>query len=152
MEYQINHKNFIKNKIYLKIPPFKIDLIYNNKKIKGKRGKFFLKDDNNKEREIKLVDYLITSPYVTIDKNERVNVLSPVPLYVFIFLVPALLMIRFGILGWVLGALTVYSVRNINTDTSKTILMKSLMSILAIVISYIILIALIFALNIFVSK
>ena len=86
------------------------------------------------------------------DKNERVNVLSPVPLYVFIFLVPALLMIRFGILGWVLGALTVYSVRNINTDTSKTILMKSLMSILAIVISYIILIALIFALNIFVSK
>lgn len=152
MEYQINHKNFIKNKIYLKISPFKIDLIYNNKKIKGKKGKFFLKDDNNKEREIKLVDYLITSPYVTIDKNERVNVLSPVPLYVFIFLVPALLMIRFGILGWVLGALTVYSVRNINTDTSKTILMKSLMSILAIVISYIILIALIFALNIFVSK
>ena len=32
MEYQINHKNFIKNKIYLKISPFKIDLIYNNKR------------------------------------------------------------------------------------------------------------------------
>ena len=62
MEYPVKHKDFIKNKITLQLSPTKIQVMYNGEEVKGKRGKFYLEDDNRKTREIKLMDYLITPP------------------------------------------------------------------------------------------
>ena len=64
MEYPVKHKDFIKNKITLRLSPMKIQVIYNGGEVKGKRGKFYLEDDNRKTREIKLMDYLITPPRI----------------------------------------------------------------------------------------
>lgn len=147
MEYPVKHKDFIKNKITLQLSPTKIQVMYNGEEVKGKRGKFYLEDDNRKTREIKLMDYLITPPYITIDKHEKIHIFTEIQKYMFLFLVPSILMIRFGIIGWVLGAISIYSIRNINIDTSRTLSNKCLMNLLIIIVSYIILIALIVLIN-----
>ena len=54
MEYPVKHKDFIKNKITLQLSPTKIQVMYNGEEVKGKRGKFYLEDDNRKTREIKI--------------------------------------------------------------------------------------------------
>ncbi len=56
MEYPVKHKDFIKNEITLQLSPTKIQVMYNGEEVKGKRGKFYLEDDNRKTREIKLMD------------------------------------------------------------------------------------------------
>lgn len=148
MEYCVRHKDFIKNKIFLEISPMKIQVKYNNEIVKGKRGKYILEDDNNKKREIKIVDYLITSPFITIDKNEKVSVFPNISKYVIAFLIPAILMIRFGVIGWALSAISIYSIRNISLDKEKVLSKKLIISFLVIIISYIILFSLIMIINI----
>lgn len=144
MELHVNHKDFIKNRISILFSAFKIQVLYNGTPAKAKRGKYHLEDDNKKIREVKVVDYLVTSPYVTVDKTEKISVFPKVPRYMFILFVPSILMIRFGIIGWAVAALSVYSIRNICISEERTTLNKCLMSIMVIVASYVILIALLF--------
>lgn len=136
MELRVNHRDFIKNKITIQFSPLKIQVLYNGEPVKSKRGKYILKDDNKREREVKIVDYLISSPYVTIDKTEKIEVFSKVPKYMFVFLVPSIIMIRFGVLGWAMAALSIYSIRNVFISDDKTIGAKCFMSVVVIIISY----------------
>ena len=152
MEYPVKHKDFIKNKITLQLSPMKIKVIYNGEEVKGKRGKFLLEDDNRKIREIKLMDYLITAPYITVDKHEKISVFTSIQKFMFLFLVPSILMIRFGIIGWVLGAISIYSIRNITIDTTRSTSNKCMMNIFIIISSYIIMLALILLINLVAFK
>lgn len=142
MEIQVHHKDFIKNKITVIFSAWKIQVLYNGKPVKTKRGKYQLEDDNREIRDVKVVDYLITSPYITIDRKEKINIFPTVPKFMFIFIIPSILMIRFGVIGWAVGALGIYSIRNISIDESRTTLNKCLMNLLVIVISYAVLIGL----------
>lgn len=152
MEYPVKHKDFIKNKITLQLSPMKIKVIYNGEEVKGKRGKFLLEDDNRKIREIKLMDYLVTAPYITVDKHEKISVFTNIQKFMFLFLVPSILMIRFGIIGWVLGAISIYSIRNITIDTTRSTSNKCMMNIFIIIFSYIIMLALILLINLVAFK
>ena len=152
MEYPVKHKDFIKNKITLQLSPMKIKVIYNGEEVKGKRGKFLLEDDNRKIREIKLMDYLVTAPYITVDKHEKISVFTNIQKFMFLFLVPSILMIRFGIIGWVLGAISIYSIRNITIDTTRSTSNKCMMNIFIIILSYIIMLALILLINLVAFK
>ena len=152
MEYPVKHKDFIKNKITLQLSPMKIKVIYNGEEIKGKRGKFLLEDDNRKIREIKLMDYLVTAPYITVDKHEKISIFTNIQKFMFLFLVPSILMIRFGIIGWVLGAISIYSIRNITIDTTRSTSNKCMMNIFIIISSYIIMLALILLINLIAFK
>lgn len=152
MEYPVKHKDFIKNKITLQLSPMKIKVIYNGEEVKGKRGKFLLEDDNRKIREIKLMDYLVTAPYITVDKHEKISVFTSIQKFMFLFLVPSILMIRFGIIGWVLGAISIYSIRNITIDTTRSTSNKCMMNIFIIISSYIIMLALILLINLVAFK
>lgn len=152
MEYPVKHKDFIKNKITLQLSPMKIKVIYNGEEVKGKRGKFLLEDDNRKIREIKLMDYLVTAPYITVDKHEKISVFTNIQKFMFLFLVPSILMIRFGIIGWVLGAISIYSIRNITIDTIRSTSNKCMMNIFIIISSYIIMLALILLINLIAFK
>lgn len=152
MEYPVKHKDFIKNKITLQLSPMKIKVIYNGEEVKGKRGKFLLEDDNRKIREIKLMDYLVTAPYITVDKHEKISVFTNIQKFMFLFLVPSILMIRFGIIGWVLGAISIYSIRNITIDTTRSTSNKCMMNIFIIISSYIIMLALILLINLVAFK
>lgn len=152
MEYPVKHKDFIKNKITLQLSPMKIKVIYNGEEVKGKRGKFLLEDDNRKIREIKLMDYLVTAPYITVDKHEKISVFTSIQKFMFLFLVPSILMIRFGIIGWVLGAISIYSIRNITIDTTRSTSNKCMMNIFIIILSYIIMLALILLINLVAFK
>lgn len=152
MEYPVKHKDFIKNKITLQLSPMKIKVIYNGEEVKGKRGKFLLEDDNRKIREIKLMDYLVTAPYITVDKHEKISVFTNIQKFMFLFLVPSILMIRFGIIGWVLGAISIYSIRNITIDTTRSTSNKCMMNIFIIISSYIIMLTLILLINLVAFK
>ena len=152
MEYPVKHKDFIKNKITLQLSPMKIKVIYNGEEVKGKRGKFLLEDDNRKIREIKLMDYLVTAPYITVDKHEKISIFTNIQKFMFLFLVPSILMIRFGIIGWVLGAISIYSIRNITIDTTRSTSSKCMMNIFIIISSYIIMLALILLINLVAFK
>lgn len=152
MEYPVKHKDFIKNKITLQLSPMKIKVIYNGEEVKGKRGKFLLEDDNRKIREIKLMDYLVTAPYITVDKHEKISIFTNIQKFMFLFLVPSILMIRFGIIGWVLGAISIYSIRNITIDTTRSTSNKCMMNIFIIISSYIIMLALILLINLIAFK
>ena len=46
MEIQVHHKDFIKNKITVIFSAWKIQVLYNGKPVKTKRGKYQLEDDN----------------------------------------------------------------------------------------------------------
>lgn len=139
MEIHVHHKDFIKNKIDILLSPFKIQVLYNKTPMKAKWGKYHLEDDNRDIREVKIVDYLITAPYMTIDKKEKIAVFPSVPKYMFALIVPFILMLRFGIIGWALGALGIYSVRNICLSSERTTVNKCLTSVGIIAALYILL-------------
>lgn len=135
MEIKINHRDFIKNKLGLNFSTMRLQILYNGEPVKTKWGKAYLKDDNNRERVVKIVDFLFTTPYITIDKIEKISILPNVPKYMFLFIVPSILMFRGGIIGYVLGALSIYVIRNICLS-DKTTGQKCVMNIIAIVVFY----------------
>lgn len=145
MECYVNHRDFIKNKISLQVSPTKIQIKYNNKIVKGTRGNYLLKDDNNREREIKIVDYVLISPFITVDKNEKIPVLPKIPMHILSFLLPIILMIRFGIIGWATSLITFFYVRNIFIDSEKSLIKKYVQSFVALIILYLVLFFLTYA-------
>lgn len=145
MECYVNHRDFIKNKISLQVSPTKIQIKYNNKTVKGTRGKYLLKDDNNREREIKIVDYVLISPFITVDKNEKIPVLPKIPMHILSFLLPIILMIRFGIIGWATSLITFFYVRNIFIDSEKSLIKRYVQSFVALIILYLVLFFLTYA-------
>lgn len=145
MEIKVHHKDFIKNKIEIIFSTLKIQVLYNGSPVKAKRGKYQLEDDNGKLRDVKVVDYLICPPHVTIDKKEKIHIFPPAPKFMYIFLIPCILMIRFGIIGWVVGALSIYSIRNVSIDETRTITNKCLMNLGIVIVSYVILFGILLA-------
>lgn len=134
---EIKHKDFIKNKLAVKYSTFRLQIFYNGEPVKLKWGKAYLKDDNNRERVVKIVDFLFTAPHITIDKTEKISILPNVPKYMFLLFVPSILMFRGGIIGAVLAALSMFVIRNICLS-DRTTLKKCILSIVAIIGFYLV--------------
>ncbi|MDR3258118.1 MAG: hypothetical protein LBT51_00700 [Fusobacteriaceae bacterium] len=145
---ELQHPDFVKNKIQIDITKLGMRPKYNGEYIKFKLGKgAIVLDDNGKERKIIYRDKLIKPPIIIIDNIEKVEIfekLNPLA-YVFIVIYLILLVVIFyrtlgGIIGnAICGASTVVgmiSIRNIfleDLSISKMIL-KSIIYMLVIFI------------------
>lgn len=147
MNYKINIKDFSDNELELEIKIFKLLLLYNGKPQKLKRNKIILKDDNNKDREIKIVDHLFKAPTILLDNKEKIEVIPKPSKILYIFSVFSALMLTGGAIGGMFGGINFYLTRN-TFISNHTMTAKILFSILITIINF----TLLMITGIFISK
>jgi len=125
--FDIKHDDFVQNKLQVCVSGLKTTILYNAVRVKTKRQKTTLVDDNGVKREVKIVDKLIKAPMIVIDNTDKVvvgNLGSPTVLY--LCMIPSLLSLFGGAIGGIFGALNMVFIRNLflsnRTQPSKILL------------------------------
>ena len=135
MVYNVDSEYFVENKIKLSISLFKSGITYNGTPVKLKWGKARLMDDNGVERVVRIADYIVKPPMVTIDKTTKIIVTKFSSPIVYALMLPSVLFLMYGGIGGALGGANVMFIRNIFL-TNNSMRNKILYSVISTVVAY----------------